>query len=115
MQETDAHGVDDNDDDDGNGDGDADEWEQWPEEDSEISSSDNGKAGTDSGDSMYEEAGAGPQTRAQRQARHRQKRERPSAAQGGQHSRKRRRMQSAQYAVDVSDDEDELYDLEEVQ
>ena len=52
---------------------DGEEWEQWPEPDVDISSSDDDAAASESGDSVYSEVGgtARPRTRAQRQANRR--------------------------------------------
>lgn len=97
------------------GNDDAEEWQQWPDEDAEISSSDDDKELSDSGDSLYEQAGVGPRTRAQRRSRRRNKRQRSGPDQGQQQARKRRRLRrGAQHAMDLSDDEHIMDDLEQV-
>lgn len=86
----------------------AEEWEQWQDGDVDISSSDGHASGSD--DSMYSEGAGGARTRAQRRARRTDKRPRPSPDHRGQRARKRQRLQRSQYAVDVSDDEEEELD-----
>lgn len=97
-------------------DDDAEEWQQWPDEGAEISSSDDNKEASDSGDSLYEQAGAGPRTRAQRRSRRRDKRPRSGPDIGQQNDRKRRRLRrAAQHVEDLSDDDDhEIDELDQV-
>lgn len=92
---------------------DAEEWQQWPEDDAEISSSDEGKEASDSGDSLYEQAGVGPRTRAQRRTRRKGKRQRASPDRGQEHDRKRRRLRRA--ALLSSDVDHDMDDLEQVE
>ena len=98
---------------------DAEEWEQWPDADVDISSSDDDAAVSDSDASMYSGgrgSEGGPRTRAQRRAKRRgpAKRQRASPDGTTQRARKRRRLQESQYAEGASDEIEELEELEEV-
>ena len=99
---------------------DADEWEQWPDVDVDISSSDGEDgAACEIDASMYSgggEADRGARTRAQRRARRRgtQKRQRGSADHRAERAHKRRRLQEQQYAED-STEEEELEEYDKVQ